>query len=248
VSGGIAWIGIVSSLAWGLGYFGQPHILVRFMAIREPDRIGSARSIALLWTALCLAGAIAVGLAGTAVFDPPLADAETVFMRLVNTLFHPLMAGILLAAILAAIMSTADSQLLVASSVLSRDLGATVAGSRLGENAMLWLGRGSVLCMAIVALRLAWDPASAVLDMVGYAWAGFGASIGPPLLASLYLRRVSGATLLAGMLAGGITVILWQQGSGGWFELYAMVPGIFASVMAMLVVTAWPKKLPAGCK
>jgi sodium/proline symporter len=233
--GTIAWIGLVSALAWGLGYFGQPHILARFMAIKDPGQIGVARRIAITWTGLCLLGAIGVGVGGVSVFDPPLVDAETVFMQMVNTLFHPVIAGLLLAAIMAAIMSTADSQLLVASSVISEDLCNTLSSARLSDSTLLWLGRLAVLLMAAIALFLSWNPDAAVLDLVGYAWAGFGASIGPALLLSLYARRVQGVTLLAAMLAGGITVILWRQGEGGWFELYEMVPGIMASCITMLI-------------
>lgn len=239
--GGINYLAMLSSLAWGLGYFGQPHILARFMAIRDVADIPMGRRIAMLWTGLCLLGAIAVGLGGAAIIHPPLADAETVFMAMVNTLFHPLLAGILLAAILAAIMSTADSQLLVASSVLSGDACGAL-GLQLSTGQRLWLGRFSVLAMALLALWLAWDPGAAVLDLVGYAWAGFGASIGPALLVSLYLPRVRGITLLAGMVAGGITVILWRKGSGGWFELYEMVPGILASLLAMLLVASLSRR------
>ncbi len=241
--GGVDALALVSSLAWGLGYFGQPHILVRFMAIRDVAELPRGRRIALLWTGLCLVGAIAVGLGGAAIIDPSLADPETVFMTLVDTLFHPLVAGFLLAAILAAIMSTADSQLLVASSVLSGDAGNAI-GLHLSATQRLWLGRFSVLAMALVALWLAWQPGAAVLDLVGYAWAGFGASIGPALLVSLYVPRVRGLTLLAGMVAGGLTVIVWRNGSGGWFELYEMVPGVLASTLAMAVV-GWLARRPA---
>jgi sodium/proline symporter len=244
VGGGIDGIALVSSLAWGLGYFGQPHILARFMAIRDVSEIPRARRIAVLWTGLCLSGAIAAGLGGAAIINPPLADAETVFMTLVNTLFHPLIAGILLAAILAAIMSTADSQLLVASSVLSGDLCSAMPGIELNAAQQLWLGRLAVLVLALVALWLAWDPGAAVLDLVGYAWAGFGASVGPALLVSLYVPRVRGSTLLAGMVVGGITVILWRQGDGGWFELYEMVPGIMASLLAMFLAERLARLLP----
>lgn len=232
--GTIGWITLLSSLAWGLGYFGQPHILARFMAIRDSARVTSARRIAATWTALCLLGAIAVGIAGAGLGGTPLADPETVFMHLVNTLFHPLVAGVLLAAILAAIMSTADSQLLVASSVLSEDFFKTLAGKDIPAGALLWVGRCSVLLMAALALWIAWDPAARVLDLVGYAWAGFGASIGPALWYSLAVDKPRGSTVLLAMLAGGVTVLLWRQGEGGWFELYEMIPGVLAALLALL--------------
>ena len=159
-AGAIGWVTLLSSLAWGLGYFGQPHILARFMAIQDPTRVASARRIATSWTALCLLGAIAVGVAGAALGGPALADPETVFMHLVSTLFHPLLAGVLLAAILAAVMSTADSQLLVASSALSEDLFKTLAGKDISAGGLLWVGRLSVLLLAVAALWIAWDPAA----------------------------------------------------------------------------------------
>lgn len=233
--GAIGWMTLLSSLAWGLGYFGQPHILARFMAIRDPARVTRARRIAATWTALCLLGAIAVGVAGAGLDGTPLADPETVFMHLVNTLFHPLVAGVLLAAILAAIMSTADSQLLVASSVLSEDFFKTLVGQDMPAGALLWVGRFSVLLMAALALWIAWDPAARVLDLVGYAWAGFGASIGPALWYTLAVDKPRSSTVLLAMLAGGVTVLLWRQGDGGWFELYEMIPGVLAAVLALYV-------------
>lgn len=233
--GAIAWVTIFSSLAWGLGYFGQPHILARFMAIKQPSRIPAARRIAVVWSGLCLLGAMAVGWGGAQLDGPALADAETVFMHLVTTLFHPVIAGLLLAAILAAIMSTADSQLLVASSVLAEDFCKPVLGRGLSDSSSLWLGRLSVLGLAAAALYMAWDPDAAVLDMVAYAWAGFGASIGPPLLLSLFYPGVRSSTLLLGMLAGGLTVIIWRSASGGWLELYEMIPGVVVAAVTMLV-------------
>ena len=234
--GTIAWITLCSSLAWGLGYFGQPHILARFMALGSSASVGRARRIATSWTAVCLTGAIAVGLAGQSVLGPELADAETVFMRLVEVLLHPLVAGVLLAAILAAIMSTADSQLLVASSVLSEDLCRGLWPERFTPGQLLWIGRLAVVLLAGVALAIAWSGHSAVLDLVGYAWAGFGASLGPAVLYCVYARRVSGSALLAGMLAGGLTVLVWGRLEGGLFDLYEMVPGVLAGSAAIILV------------
>jgi sodium/proline symporter len=243
-TGAFTWLAWLSSLAWGLGYFGQPHILARFMALRPQSPVSHARRIATSWTALCLVGAIAVGLAGQALLGPTLDDAETVFMRMVEVLFHPLVAGVLLAAIMAAIMSTADSQLLVASSVLSEDLCRGLLPYEFSSRQLLWLGRGAVLLLAVLALAMAWRGDSAVLDLVGYAWAGFGASLGPAVIYCLYAERVSGKALLAGMLFGGVTVIVWRQLEGGIFDLYEMVPGVLVAGLGIALCHPGVNNLP----
>jgi sodium/proline symporter len=240
-------IAIVSLAAWGLGYFGQPHILARFAGIRGKAEVPTARRIAVAWSALSMAGAILVGLAGVAYVDNhlggQLADAETIFMVLVNALFHPVIAGILLAAILAAIMSTADSQLLVSSSALAEDFYKQLLRKDAGQREVVLIGRLAVVSLAGVALLLAFDPESTVLALVGYAWAGFGAAFGPVLLLSLYWRRMNWAGAFAGVLTGGITVVVWKQISGGLFDLYEIVPGVvFASIAIVIasLVTAPP--------
>jgi sodium/proline symporter len=240
-------IAIISLAAWGLGYFGQPHILARFAGIRGKAEVPTARRIAVAWSALSMAGAILVGLAGVAYVDNnlggQLADAETIFMVLVNALFHPVIAGILLAAILAAIMSTADSQLLVSSSALAEDFYKQLLRKDAGQREVVLIGRLAVVSLAGVALLLAFDPESTVLALVGYAWAGFGAAFGPVLLLSLYWRRMNWAGAFAGVLTGGITVVVWKQISGGLFDLYEIVPGVvFASIAIVIasLVTAPP--------
>lgn len=233
-------IGIGSLLGWGLGYFGQPHIQVRFMAIRSPSLITAARHIAVTWTAVCLLAALVVGWAGLGVLDTALAgaDSEKVFIHLVGILFHPLLAGLCLAAILAAIMSTVDSQLLVASSALTEDLYRLLPGRQQTSPAgLLWIGRLAVLIIALLAMGLALDPDSRVLDLVAYAWAGFGAAFGPALLLALYWRRFSRAGAAAGIVTGGVCVIVWSRLDGGWFELYELVPAFLLSLLACLAVT-----------
>ncbi len=230
-------IGVVSLLGWGLGYFGQPHILARFMAVHSEAAIAPARRIAMGWVVLCMGGAMLVGFAGIGLLAPPLAGAETekVFIYLVGTLFHPLLAGIWLSAILAAIMSTADSQLLVASSALTEDFYKALVRPGAGDRELVWVGRGTVMGIAAVALLLALDPQSKVLDLVAYAWAGFGGAFGPTLLLALFWRRMTRYGALAGMLAGGTTVIVWKQLSGGIFDLYEMVPGVVLSTLAIVL-------------
>ncbi|HIP53436.1 MAG TPA: sodium/proline symporter, partial [Chromatiales bacterium] len=229
--------------AWGLGYFGQPHILARFKAIRSTEQIPSARRIAVTWVLLTLTGASLVGLAGVPILDPPLTggDSEKVFIHLVNLLFHPVIAGICLAAILAAIMSTADSQLLVASSAFTEDIYKTLYRRRINERDLVRLGRLAVWVIAILATLLALDPESKVLDLVAYAWAGFGAAFGPPLILALFWRRMTRSGALAGILSGGLTVVVWKQLHGGLFDLYEIVPGfLFAILTAILISLLGP--------
>jgi len=230
-------IAIVSLLAWGLGYFGQPHILARFKAVRDTSLLPQARRIAVSWVFITLSAACLVGLIGIPIFETPLADAEKVFIRLVDLLFHPLFAGICLAAILAAIMSTADSQLLVSSSAFTGDIYRVVLRRQAGEGELVIVGRLAVLVIAVVAFLLAMDPDNKVLDLVSYAWAGFGAAFGPAVLLSLYWRGMNRWGALAGILAGGVTVVVWKPLQGGVFDLYELVPGFAISLLSIVLVS-----------
>ncbi|WP_305422270.1 sodium/proline symporter PutP [Photobacterium leiognathi] len=237
----LSWIVILSLLGWGLGYFGQPHILARFKATRSNKDIGSARRIAVIWTALSMIGALLVGLTGIVYVDGnlgvELADSEKVFMLLVNAIFHPVMAGILLAAILAAIMSTADSQLLVSSSALAEDFYKQVFRPQASSQEIVMVGRIAVILLSIVAFILALDPESSVLALVSYAWAGFGAAFGPVLLLSLYWKEMNRNGAIAGILVGAITVVVWKQLTGGIFDLYEIIPGFIFATLAVVVVS-----------
>jgi sodium/proline symporter len=231
-------IAILSLLAWGLGYFGQPHILARFKAIRSSDELPRARRIAMSWVSLCMLGALLAGFSGIGMLDPALrgADSEKVFMQLIGLLLHPVVAGICLAAILAAIMSTADSQLLVASSALTRDLYKPFLRKQASDKETVWVGRAGVVLIAMLATWLAMDPDSKVLELVAYAWAGFGAAFGPALLLSLHWAGMTRSGALAGMLTGGATVIIWKQLEGGLFDAYELLPGfVFAFIMVVIV-------------
>ncbi|MGY5452812.1 sodium/proline symporter PutP [Agarivorans sp. MS3-6] len=234
-------IAIISLVAWGLGYFGQPHILARFQATRSNKDIGTARRIAVSWTALSMAGALLIGLVGTVYVDSHLGgnikDGETIFMLLVNAIFHPVIAGILLAAILAAIMSTADSQLLVSSSALAEDFYKQVFRPQASQQEIVRIGRFAVVALSIVALVLAMNPESSVLGLVSYAWAGFGAAFGPALLLSLFWKDMNRNGALAGVVLGGVTVVVWKQLSGGLFDIYEIVPGFILASIAIIVVS-----------
>jgi sodium/proline symporter len=242
-------IAIVSLTAWGLGYFGQPHILARFAGIRSGNDVPTARRIAVGWSALSMGGAVLVGLAGAAWVEinaGELADPETIFMVLVDALFHPVIAGVLLAAILAAIMSTADSQLLVSSSALAEDFYRKLLRPGASQREIVLVGRMAVVLLAGVALLLAFDPESTVLGLVGYAWAGFGAAFGPVLVLSLHWRRMNWAGALAGVLTGGVTVVIWKQLAGGLFDLYEIVPGVLLATLAIVVASLATSAPPAA--
>ena len=248
---GASVVGIISLLAWGLGYFGQPHILARFMAADSVKSIPAARRIGMTWLVLCLGGAMAVGFFGIAWFaaHPDQAAAvqanpERVFIALSQVLFNPWVAGVLLSAILAAIMSTLSCQLLVCSSALTEDFYKGFLRRDAGQAELVWVGRLTVLLVALVAIWMASDPDSRVLGLVSYAWAGFGAAFGPVVLFSLGWKRMTRNGALAGMVLGAATVLLWKQ--GGWFGLYEMVPGfIFASVAIVVGSLLGPPPSPA---
>lgn len=234
-------IAIISLAAWGLGYFGQPHILARFKATRSNKDLTTARRIAVIWTALSMIGAMLVGLVGLVYVTnsgaPKLEDGEKIFMLLVNAMFHPVIAGILLAAILAAIMSTADSQLLVSSSAMAEDLYKQVLKKDATSEEIVRVGRFAVIIISLIALALAMTPDSSVLGLVSYAWAGFGAAFGPAIVLSLYWSRMNRNGALAGIVVGGVTIVLWKQFTGGWFDVYEIVPGIILSTISIVIVS-----------
>lgn len=239
---GISLMGIVSLLAWGLGYFGQPHILARFMAIESAEKVGSARWVAMSWMVIITMSALAVGVIGMVYLnhiDQPLVpkDSEKVFILLTQILFNPWVGGVLLAAILAAIMSTIDSQLLVSSSALSEDFYKTLINPTATDQQLILVGRMTVLAISIVAVVIALDPASKVLGMVSYAWAGLGASFGPVILLSLYYRNMSKRAALAGMITGAVIVVVWKQLQGGIFELYELFPAFCIACIVILFVS-----------
>ena len=243
-------IAIISSMAWGLGYFGQPHILARFMAAASVRSIPAARRIGMTWMAGCLIGSVAVGFFGIAWFGAHVdaaaevnANSERVFILLAEQLFNPWIAGILLSAILAAVMSTLSCQLLVCSSVLTEDLYRGFLRKKAGNRELVWVGRSGVLLIALVAIAIAWNPQSRVLGLVSYAWAGFGAAFGPVILLSLYWKRINRNGALAGMLAGAATVILWKQSGSA---LYEIVPGFIAATIAIVVVSLLTREAPAA--
>ena len=238
---GATFVGVISLMAWGLGYFGQPHILARFMAADSVKSIPAARRISMTWMILTLAGAVAVGFFGIAYFsaNPDLAgpvteNPERVFIELAKLLFNPWIAGILLSAILAAVMSTLSCQLLVCSSALTEDFYKAFLRKDASQTELVWVGRGMVLLIAIVAIMLAANPENRVLGLVSYAWAGFGAAFGPVVILSLVWKQMTRNGALAGMLVGALTVILWKNFLGH-LGLYEIIPGFIFATLAILV-------------
>ncbi len=241
-------LAILSLAAWGLGYFGQPHILVRFMAAESLHTIPNARRIGMIWMFLCLFGSVGVGFFGIAYFgshpeipNTVAANNETVFVEISRLLFNPWIAGLLLAAILAAVMSTLSCQLLVCSSALTQDLYKTFLRRGASDHELVWVGRAMVLLVSVVAIWLASDPNSEVLGLVSYAWAGFGAAFGPVVLLSLMWPRMTRNGALAGMIVGALTVIIWKKTS--WAALgmpvldtvYEIIPGFLLSTLAVVI-------------
>jgi sodium/proline symporter len=236
VYSGATTIGVISLLAWGLGYFGQPHILVRFMGLKSTKDVPKARLIGMVWMIFSLFGAVFVGFAGIAYFaDSPLQNAETVFIMFSQVLFNPWVAGFLLAAILSAIMSTVDSQLLVSSSALANDFYKSLFRRNASKKEEMIVGRIAVLGIAIIAILLGYDPESKVLELVSYAWAGFGAAFGPVIILSLFWERMTRNGALAGIIVGAVTVIVWSSLKGGLFDLYELAPGFLFSSLAIII-------------
>lgn len=240
---------IASAIAWGLGYFGQPHILARFMGIQKASYVRPARIIGMIWVIISMAGALAVGMAGKAYYINGLPDHETIFMMLVLEMFNPFIAGILLSAILAAIMSTADSQLLVTSSAFANDIFYQF-NKGASQKKLLWVSRITVLVVSAMALVLASNPDSSVFGLVSYAWAGFGAAFGPAILLSLFWRRMNLQGAYAGIIVGGLGTIFFKHlkdlsGGVGFFAVYEILPAFIVSLVVIVAVslaTAAPSK------
>ena len=242
---------IVSTLAWGLGYFGQPHILVRFMAAKNASVMPRACKISMIWLIFSLSGAVAAGFFGSAFFSahPDLGKAvaenhERVFMILSTTLFNPWIGGILLSAILAAVMSTLSCQLLVCSSVLTEDFYRVFIRPHAAQRELVWIGRLTVVAVSVVAILIATDPNNLVLSLVSYAWGGFGASFGPIIILSLLWKGVTRNGALVGIIVGALTVLIWHQGA--WWGMYEIIPGFVLSFIAIIVVSLLDPNKPSA--
>lgn len=238
-------IGIISALGWGLGYFGQPHILVRFMAISDARELKKSMNIAMVWVILSLTAAVMVGLVGHVYLLPERLEGvqvETIYLVMTERLFSPFMAGLIWSAVLAAIMSTASAQLLVTASAISNDFYHNLIHPGASDKELVLVSRITVLLVAAIAIYMALDPDSYILTMVAYAWAGFGAAFGPAIVFSLFWKRMTRHGCIAGILVGGLTVLIWKQ--FGWLGLYEIIPGFIFSSIAIYVVSIMDKLPP----
>ena len=248
---GVSALAIISALAWGLGYFGQPHILVRFMSIRSTKDIPTATFVGISWMVISLIGTCFIGVLGIAYmhkFNLSLQDPEKIFIVMSQLLFNPWIAGILLSAILAAIMSTASSQLLVSSSTLAEDFYKKIFNTQASNEMVLKLGKIGVLLVAIIAFLISTDKNSSVLSIVSYAWAGFGASFGSVMLFSLFWSRMTRAGAIAGMVTGAVVVIVWKNFIAQHLNLYEIVPGFLCASLAIIFVSLLGKVRPGTQK
>lgn len=243
------WRDIVSGLAWGLGYFGMPHILVRFMSIRKAKEINVAATIAIIWVVLALGAVVVLAILGRMIMGEELLGAgqqELVFLKMADKYFFPLLAGLLMSAVIAASMSTADSQLLVASSSFTSDIYKPVIRKKASDKEVMWIGRLVVIIVAIVAFFIAnsnGEGARAVMSLVENAWAGFGSAFGPVVILSLFWKRFNYTGAIAGVVGGAVVDVAWlASGLSASTGIYELMPGFAAGLICAVVVTLLTKK------
>lgn len=251
-------VDIISQLAWGLGYCGMPHILVRFMAVKNQKELNKSKGIAIVWVAISLAFAVIIGVLGRAYLYPTVlgengSSTETVFIEMITRLFTvdfriPLIAGLFLCGILAAIMSTADSQLLVTASSVSEDIYKGIVRKDATQDNVMKMSRITVVAVALLAYLIAWDPNSSIMGLVSNAWAGLGAAFGPIVLMSLFWKRCNLPGAVAGIVSGGFTVIIWDyiplvsgQTLGSVTGLYSLAIGFLISILLIVIVSLCTK-------
>jgi sodium/proline symporter len=238
-------LSVLSLLAWGLGYFGQPHILVRFMSAKSHKEIPIARRICMFWMTMALLGAVLVGVVGNVFFSKsPLDNPEDVFIAMTHALFNPWLAGILISAVLAAIMNTASAQLLSSASALIEDFYHPFLSPKASNKTLVLGAKIAVLLVASIAFLLAWNPKGSILELVSYAWAGLGGAFGPVILLSLYWKRMTGNAAVIGMSGGALTVIVWEllgYHFGGFFDLYSIIPAFIVNILLIYSVSLMTK-------
>lgn len=233
----------VSALAWGLGYFGMPHILVRFMGIRSNKEIKLSRRIATSWVTIAFIGAVGIGSFATVYLDPLISatENESVILATIIQTYQPFIGGIFLCAILAAAMSTADSQLLVAASAFTEDFCQTLLNKKFDAKTTMMVSRTTVFVIAIIAFLISLDQNSSIFGLVSYAWAGFGATFGPLILLALFWRGATAKGAIGGIVAGGATVIIWHNLHGGIFNLYEILPGFLLCLAVAVIISLLDK-------
>ncbi|MBR7064479.1 MAG: sodium/proline symporter PutP [Treponema sp.] len=244
---GFGMMSIISSLGWGLGYFGMPHILVRFMGIRSDNDVPLSRRVATVWVTVAFIASVMIGSFAKAYLITPLASGaqETVVIETIKQMYPSFIGGIFLCAILAAAMSTADSQLLVAASAFSEDFLSTILKRKLSEKEIVKVSRVTVFAIAAIAFVISLNQNSSIFSLVSYAWAGFGSTFGPLILISLFWKNATSKGAVAGIVAGGVTVIAWHNLHGGIFDLYEIIPGFLACLVFSIVVSVFDKNKDA---
>jgi len=225
---------LLLAAGWGLGYFGQPHILVNFMGIDDPNKMKYAKRIGMTWLIIALTASASIGLIGIAFFKQGLANNELLFILMTKALFHPFLAGFVLCAIIAGTLSTMDSHILISGSTLAEDLYRKVFNRHANHHLIVWISRLGSIAIALAALSVAWNKNASVYDLVNYAWSGLGSSFGPLVIASLYLPKTTKSAALAGLIIGGFTAAIWPYLNTG---ILPLVPGFFINLITILFIS-----------
>lgn len=239
---------ILSTLSWGLGYFGVPQVLLRFMAIRKTSELKKSRRIATIWCVISLTCAVLIGLIGRALYPTALltsSDAENIFILLATNLLPPLLAGVVMAGILAATISSSDSYLLIAASAFAKNIYQGVFRRDASDKKVLWVSRIMLLAISAVGIVIALDENSVIFTLVAFAWAGFGATFGPIMLMSLFWKRTTWKGAIAGMVSGAVMVFVWNlliKPLGGIFGIYELLPAFVVSLLVIVVVSLLDQK------
>ena len=247
-AGEYGFLTVISTLSWGLGYFGMPQVLLKFMAIKKPEQLKLSRRVATVWCAISLTAAVSIGIIGRMLYPDALltkSDAENIFILMSMDFFMPVFAGIVMAGILAATISSTDSYLLIASSAVSKTIYHGILKKDATDKQVLWMSRIILLVISVCAMVIAIDENSVIFDIVAFAWAGFGATFGPIMLFSLFWKRVTRTGAIAGMLSGGLTVFIWKQiisKLGGVFGIYELLPAFVVSCIAIVIATLLSEK------
>lgn len=242
-SGNYGFLTIISTMAWGLGYFGMPQVLLRFMAIRKPEELKKARRIATVWVVISLAAAVSIGIIGRA-FSPTglltAGSSENIFIILSTKLLPPLVAGVVMSGILAATMSSSDSYLLIASSALSKDIYKGIVKKDATDKQIMRMSRITLLIVSLIGVVIAMDEKSVIFKIVSFAWAGFGATFGPVLLFSLFWKRINRTGAIAGMVSGASMVFIWNlliKPFGGIWGIYELLPAFIISCILIVIAS-----------
>ena len=239
---------IVSGLVWGLGYFGMPQVLVRFMSVRHSDEIKKSRIIAMIWLVISLSSAVCIGLIGRAVIPTEFltqSAAENVFIVLSRMLLPSFMCGLVVSGIFAAAMSSSSSYLLISGSAVATNIFKGLFKRDATDAQVMIVARITLACVLLFGIFISLDQDSSIFNIVSYAWAGFGASFGPLMLLSLYWRRTTLPGAVAGMISGAVTVVVWNmfvKPLGGWFGVYELLPGFLVSLLVIVVVSLLTKE------